>query len=206
MHDATLQSVITQTSSSYAKQFLEIQPHLQDHGCGLELEEIQKRLPERYLTNTEADVNIWFARELLIEQKKVADAAEYAQILQKIQQKLRDAGQLKALPRVQFDAMRDAVHGASGKVLLAHVSRYLPGKMDQQLELIESLLENGMDGFELYHPDNVKEREFHRLEELARSTDCFLSGGSDCHDVLDASRNQHFAKTRVDDWFLERMV
>jgi len=206
VHDAALQSVAAQTSSSYSKRFLELHPHLQEFDCALDLEEMKQRLPERYPTNPEADVNIWFARELLLEQKKIPDAAAYSQIVRQIQQKLRDANQLQNLPRVQFEAMRDAVHGAGGKVLLAHVSRYHRGDMDQQLALIENLLSNGMDGFELYHPDNTKEPEFHRLEEMARHTDCLLSGGSDCHDVQDENRNQHFAKTKVDDWFWQRLV
>lgn len=206
VHNAALRALTTQTSSSYSKRFLEIHPYLQDYGCDLDLDEMRKRLPERYPTNPEANVNIWFARELLIEQKKIADAAAFSLITQKIQKILRDTDQLKPLPRVQFDAMCETVHSAGGKVLLAHVSRYNPGNMDQQLSLIEKLLENGMDGFELYHPDNVKEPEFHRLEEMARSTDCLLSGGSDCHDALDQDHNQHFATTRVEDWFLQRLV
>lgn len=203
---AGLQAVIAQTSSTYSKRFLEIHPHLAEFGCSLDLEEMQERLPERYPTNSEAEVNTWFARELLIEQKKVFDNDAYAQMLRQIQQKLRETNALADFPRVQFDAMRDAVHAAGGKVLLAHVSRYHRGDMDQQLSLIEELLENGMDGFELYHPDNNQEPEAHRLEEMARRTDCLLSGGSDCHDALNANRNQHFAKTKAKDWFWERLV
>lgn len=204
VHDPALRALIKQTASSYAQSFLEVHPYLQEYGYELDLEEMAQRLPERYPTNPEAEVNIYFARTLLLE--KNANVADFLQIAGKIQQRLREDNPRKVLPRVQFDAMRDAVHSAGGKVLLAHVSRYHRGEMDRQLSLIEQLLELGMDGFELYHPDNVKEADFYRLENMAQSTDCFLSGGSDCHDALKEKSNRNFAKTKVDDWFLQRLV
>jgi len=206
IENADFQSVATKRSSLYPLQFLEIHPHLKEHGCELDLAEMTERLAERYPTNPGSAVNIWFARELLIEKKQISDNAAYAQIIQKINQKIRAAGEARTWPKTSFEEMRDAVHGAGGKVLLAHVARYHRGDTDTQLSLIGELLENGMDGFELYHPDNVQEQEFSRLEDMARNTDCLLSCGSDCHDVLDENRNRHFANMMVEDWFLERMV
>lgn len=196
----------TRRSSFYPLQFLEILPHLKEYGCELELEEMEARLPERYPTNPAPTVNQWFARELLLEKNLIADKAEFTRIVGEIRRKLQTSNQQKSRPATTFETMRDLVHRAGGKVLLAHVARYHRGEMDQQLSLIEGLLENGMDGFELYHPDNVKEPGFHRLKEMAKNTDCLLSCGSDCHDAVDENRNQNFARMEVEDWVLERVV
>jgi len=206
MEDTTFQAVANHRSAQYPLQFEEIQPHLKAHGCDLDMDEMTERLSERYPTNPEATVNIWFARELLIEKRQIPDNAAYAQITRAIHQELRASGAAKTWPPTSFETMRDAVHDAGGKVLLAHVARYHRGDMDAQLSLIRELLANGMDGFELYHPDNVGEADFDRLKGLARNTDCLLSCGSDCHDVQDENRNRHFANMKVEDWFLERMV
>lgn len=206
LQNAAFRSVATQRSSIYPLQFLDIHPHLQEFGYALDLDEMQEQLPKRYPTNPAPTLNQWFARDLLLQQGKIPDKAAFAQLMREIGQKRQVAGDLKTWPQITFETMRDAVHAAGGKVLLAHVARYYRGAMDEQLSAIEALLEQDMDGFELYHPDNVLEPEFHRLQDMAQNTECLLSCGSDCHDVLAENSNRHFAKMTVEDWFLERMV
>ncbi len=90
----------------------------------------------------------------------------------------------------QFAEARDIVHDAGGVVLLAHVGKSIPSDPDQQETVIRQLIDDGMDGFELYHPShrddfpaNREQPIFNRLSELGADLGCLLSGGSDCHDA-----------------------
>ncbi len=80
-----------------------------------------------------------------------------------------------------FTEARDAVHAAGGRILLAHVGKYLPDQHDEQVALIGRLHDEGLDGFELYHPVNAVACRLDELTKLAQTLGCLLSGGSDCH-------------------------
>ena len=69
--------------------------------------------------------------------------------------------------------------------LLAHVAEYHPGDGEKQIALIHELLDEGLDGFELYHPSNAAEPHFDRLVREAERTGCAISGGSDCHNAIE---------------------
>ena len=72
-----------------------------------------------------------------------------------------------------FDAVR-AVKSAGGLAVLAH-----PGQQ-QNFSLIPELVENGLDGLELYHyENNEKAREI--IKDYADRYGLFLTGGSDYH-------------------------
>lgn len=82
-----------------------------------------------------------------------------------------------------FTEARDAVHAAGGRILLAHVGKYLPNRHQEQTALIRRLHDQGLDGFELHHPVNAVACRLDELTELAQALGCLLSGGSDCHRV-----------------------
>ena len=97
------------------------------------------------------------------------------------------------------------VHDAGGVVLLAHVSQYRPGDPPGQQTLIEELMETGVDGFELYHPYNVADVGFARLESFAAERGCIVSGGSDCHDARIRGAGG-IGSIVVPEWIGERLV
>ncbi len=96
-----------------------------------------------------------------------------------------------------FEAVRSAVHGAGGVLLLAHVAQVLRGQPEAQIALVEAALADGADGFELWHPHNLAEPHFERLEATAQRLGCLVSGGSDCHDALSATGSKALGSVPV---------
>ncbi len=68
----------------------------------------------------------------------------------------------------------DAIHEAGGIAILAH-----PGLYDN-FELLEELIEGGIDGVEVWHPAN-DEKQQEMLLELAKKHGLLTTGGSDFH-------------------------
>lgn len=66
----------------------------------------------------------------------------------------------------------EAIHEAGGIAVLAH-----PGTNDS-FELLEELLECGLDGVEVWHPDNSEEQQ-EKLLELTKSKGILALGGTD---------------------------
>lgn len=93
-----------------------------------------------------------------------------------------DKGQVgyvkKVTPDPQF--VIDTVHGAGGKVFVAHLNQIHPGNIDHTLEIFGTLAEYGVDGLEtLYCEFDDNWREI--TEKLARDYNLLRSGGSDFH-------------------------
>ncbi|MFK3936175.1 hypothetical protein ACI2JA_01510 [Alkalihalobacillus sp. NPDC078783] len=72
-----------------------------------------------------------------------------------------------------FDAVR-AIKVDGGIAIVAH-----PGQLDSY-DLIPELLEAGLDGVERNHPDHDSS-DHERIDQLARTYDLLLTGGSDYH-------------------------
>lgn len=80
---------------------------------------------------------------------------------------------------ISFPECADLLHKANGLVVLAHpVSLELEG---EELERkIEYLVDNGLDGIEVFHSNHSKENEEEYLR-LAEKYNLLISGGSDYH-------------------------
>lgn len=68
----------------------------------------------------------------------------------------------------------EAIHEAGGIAVLAH-----PGMYDN-FELLDELVESGLDGVEVWHPENTEEQQQY-LIEYAKKHKLLTTGGSDFH-------------------------
>ena len=68
----------------------------------------------------------------------------------------------------------EAIHEAGGIAVLAH-----PGFYDN-FELLEELIPIGLDGVEVWHPENTAEQQ-EMLIAIAKKHDLLMTGGSDFH-------------------------
>lgn len=73
----------------------------------------------------------------------------------------------------------DAIHEAGGIAVLAH-----PGFYDN-FELLEELIPYGLDGVEVWHPENTPEQQ-ELLKEIANKHSLVMTGGSDFHGAFNA--------------------
>ncbi len=73
----------------------------------------------------------------------------------------------------------DAIHEAGGIAVLAH-----PGFYDN-FELLEELIPYGLDGVEVWHPENTPEQQ-ELLKETAAKHSLVMTGGSDFHGAFNA--------------------
>ncbi|MCA9910937.1 MAG: PHP domain-containing protein [Anaerolineae bacterium] len=67
------------------------------------------------------------------------------------------------------------IHGAGGAAVLAH-----PGLLPDYRAMVERLIPAGLDGVEVYHPDNNQTVRLN-LKGLAQQHDLVVTGGSDFH-------------------------
>lgn len=177
---APLRRVLAHNHETYRRRFEVYFKHFPLLGYEVDRQRLEEAMAARYASHPEPVLNQWFARDQLVEWGVFADAAAFEAALAEIRQRLSR----RALGRfTEFDRVLRAVHGAGGVLFLAHVARYCPGEAERQLVLIQQLLHHGLDGFELYHPDNLAEDHFERLRSEAESSGCLVSGGSDCHDA-----------------------
>lgn len=81
------------------------------------------------------------------------------------------------IPRYQLEPRRaiELIHGAGGVAVLAH-----PGHYDGYAALIQALVAEGLDGIEVFYPDQGPALVEH-LRVLARQYDLVMTGGSDFH-------------------------
>ncbi len=89
----------------------------------------------------------------------------------------------KSRDRIGFCQYREAVyamHEAGGVLLLAHPGLYFPEDCQSQKALINRLLSEGTDGFEVYHYTNFNKGGGSELVKFAEQKGCLISGGSDC--------------------------
>lgn len=152
---------------------------------GVTPETLSAGLSGRYRTHPAPVLNKWFARGFLLGHGFFA-SEEVARREMPLIVAEAERGVTRPWVWADLGEVRDAVHGAGGIVLLAHVASYLRGDGAAQLALIHTMLELGLDGFELYHPSNLMEPHFADLVAEARRLDCAVSGGSDSH--RDATR------------------
>ncbi len=73
----------------------------------------------------------------------------------------------------------EAIHEAGGIAVLAH-----PGFYDN-FELLEELIPQGLDGVEVWHPENTPEQQ-ELLISIAKKHDLLMTGGSDFHGSYNA--------------------
>ena len=73
----------------------------------------------------------------------------------------------------------EAIHEAGGIAVLAH-----PGFYDN-FELLEELIPIGLDGDEVWHPENTAEQQ-EMLIAIAKKHDLLMTGGSDFHGAYNA--------------------
>ena len=73
----------------------------------------------------------------------------------------------------------EAIHEAGGVAVLAH-----PGFYDN-FELLEELIPLGLDGVEVWHPENTPEQQ-ELLISIAKKNDLLMTGGSDFHGAYNA--------------------
>lgn len=80
---------------------------------------------------------------------------------------------------IPFPECAKLIHGANGLVILAHPeSLELEGKSLERK--IKYLVDNGLDGIEVYHSNHTKENTEEYLR-LAKKYNLLISGGSDFH-------------------------
>ena len=73
----------------------------------------------------------------------------------------------------------EAIHEAGGIAVLAH-----PGFYDN-FELLDELIPLGLDGVEVWHPENTPEQQ-ELLISIAKKNDLLMTGGSDFHGAYNA--------------------
>ena len=73
----------------------------------------------------------------------------------------------------------EAIHEAGGIAVLAHPGFY------NNFELLEELIPLGLDGVEVWHPENTPEQQ-ELLINIAKKNDLLMTGGSDFHGAYNA--------------------
>ncbi len=155
---------------------------LQEEGYALDRADVLAELPARYPTHPAPVLNNWHLREICLARGYLPDKEAYLTLQKRLKDELVSREGPEVLGRFAgFEETRDAVREAGGILLLAHVGQYNPGDWEAQSRVLSELLENGLDGFELYHPTNLAEPHFTSLAAFAQERDCAISGGSDCH-------------------------
>ena len=81
-------------------------------------------------------------------------------------------------PELLVPEVLDIIHGAGGFAVVAH-----PGKLVRP-EYLEELIELGIDGIEVWHPDHYQ-YQVEEFTQIARDRGLYMTGGSDYHGELD---------------------
>lgn len=177
--DAALQKLVARNHVLYGRRFEVYLKRFPLLGHEIDVERLREAMLERYPGHPDPVLNQWFARDVLVEWGVFADVQAYEAALADIRQRVS----AKAFGRfADLKKVCKVVRRAGGVLLLAHVARYCPGDPERQTVLLQRLQHEGLDGFELYHPDNMAEAHFDRLCSEAETSGCLISGGSDCHD------------------------
>lgn len=85
----------------------------------------------------------------------------------------------------------DLIHSAGGVAVLAHPVPY------NNMDLLEELAENGLDGVEVWHPSHTEE-DSRMLQEFAAEKGLVMTGGSDFHGMY-SRRAQPIGSVSVGD-------
>lgn len=148
-------------------------------GFPVSSEQLQEDYALRYPTHPCPVPNVWHLRDFYprrsgFDPVTVEEALKVA---------TREAKKRPSTPPSigHFDEVSRTVRESGGIFLLAHVAKYFPGDATAQIQLIDELMDAGLDGFELYHPRNLAEPHFDQLRNFAESHQYLTSGGSDSH-------------------------
>ena len=85
----------------------------------------------------------------------------------------------KVAKGITFEECADLIHAANGLVVLAHPITLKKGKEELDKE-VRHLVEQGLDGIEVYHSNHNREQTEEFLK-LAEKYNLLVSGGSDYH-------------------------
>jgi len=92
----------------------------------------------------------------------------------------------------------EAIHESGGIAVLAHPSFY------DSFDLIDELIEAGLDGVEVWHPQNSAE-DTEKLIEIAKKNNLLMTGGSDFHGMYGSKINKLGSFSTPDDNLSELM-
>ena len=159
-------------------------------------------LHERYPGVRWPVLNRWFALDYMVQSGIFPDRAAARDAMQAVAREAEAHLSAQEIwPWASLEQARDAVHGAGGVLLLAHVGGFAD-TLRGQLQLVSQMLEAGLDGFELFHPANTRFEHFSELASHARRMGCAVSGGSDSHGV-DAGGPGGCGHVPVPDWTVQ---
>jgi 3',5'-nucleoside bisphosphate phosphatase len=185
--------------AQYALNFERFLPVL-ERRYGVRRQKLLSGLKGRYRSHPAPVLNKWYARTFLLAEGVFADEQDAARQMREVAAEA-EQGVKRSWKWAGVEAVRDAVHGAGGILLLAHVANHARGNLRGQLALIAEFMNIGLDGFELYHPSNMMEPHFDGLVAEARRMKCALSGGSDTH--CDATRDSvPERRPQIPDWVI----
>lgn len=86
----------------------------------------------------------------------------------------------------------EAIHESGGVAVLAHPPSY------DSFDLIDELVEAGLDGIEVWHPKNSPE-DTEKLISIAKANNLLMTGGSDFHGMYGSQVNKLGSYTTPDD-------
>jgi predicted metal-dependent phosphoesterase TrpH len=178
--DRALLALLKRNWACYEVNFARWAPII-ERRWGVTLDELRAALHTRYRDRPAPPVNKWFARSYLLEKGIFPDRKAALEALSSVAVEAEGGLPVEEIwPFVGLEEVRDAVHGAAGILLLAHMGGAFH-TLEDQLRAVSDLLDFGLDGFELYHGANMRYEHFDRLVEEARRLGCAVSGGSDSH-------------------------
>jgi predicted metal-dependent phosphoesterase TrpH len=189
--DARLNALLDDNTGKYRVRFEALFEELEKCGFPLGLECVDDFKRMRYPTHPSPISNIYLLKSFIDDLADPKMSRMFLAAKEALNERRRTDSSLHDATRFcDFEPVRDAVHGAGGVLLLAHVGNYLPGDSSAQTRLIRTLIANGLDGFELYHWKNRDDFPYHKqapvfenLSRLGEELGCLLSGGSDCHNA-----------------------
>ncbi len=149
------------------------------HGFPWSRKELEEHLHVRYPTHPDPVLNERVARHLVEGRGGLQNFSELDDMAAEQARSELDISRDR-IGFCQYREAVEAVHKAGGVLLLAHPGKYFPEDCQSQKDLINRLLCEGMDGFEVYHPSNFDKGCGSELVKFAEQKNCLISGGSDC--------------------------
>ncbi|MHC4915174.1 MAG: PHP domain-containing protein [Planctomycetota bacterium] len=201
--DAALLEILERNWACYEINFGRWAPII-ERRWGVTAGELREALRTRYRDRPSPPLNKWFARSYMLEKGIFPDRAAALEAMSSVASEAE--GHLPSeeiWPFAPLQETVEAVHGAGGVILLAHVGGSR-ATLYEQLVLIEEMVAAGLDGFELYHGANMRYEHFEQLVAEARRLGCAVSGGSDSHSNP-ANAVTGIGRVPVPDWVVEAL-
>ncbi len=101
---------------------------------------------------------------------------------------------------MQVEELIDLIHDAGGIAVLAH-----PGEKPHQMETIPDLVKCGIDGIEVWHPDNFRACAIRQPLEYALKYGLYISGGAD-HSGLCGGQYKFYAHPEEQSFYFEEQI